>query len=63
MSQQQTVLRVQTNIPSTDVSGTYAFEFLDLYDDIPIKINKSVAELQDISKKNSEYSIGLTLPG
>ena len=63
MSQQQTVLRVQTNIPSTDVSGTYAFEFLDLYDDVPIKINKSVAELQDISKKNSDYSIGLTLPG
>lgn len=36
---------------------------LDLYTDIPIKINKSFSELQDISKKNSDYSIGLTLPG
>lgn len=36
---------------------------LDLYNDIPIKINKSFAELQDISKRNSDFSIGLSLPG
>jgi hypothetical protein len=36
---------------------------LDLYDDIPIKIDKSFAELQDISKRNSDFSIGLSLPG
>ena len=36
---------------------------LDLYTDIPIKINKSFAELQDIAKRNSDYSIGLQLPG
>jgi hypothetical protein len=36
---------------------------LDLYGDIPIKINKSFAELQDISKRNSDFSIGLSLPG
>jgi hypothetical protein len=36
---------------------------LDLYDDIPIKINKSFAELGDISKKNSDISVGLKLPG
>lgn len=41
----------------------YEYEFLDLYGDIPIKINKSFAELQDISKRNSDYSIGLQLPG
>ena len=41
----------------------YKYEFLDLYGDIPIKINKSFAELQDISKRNSDYSIGLQLPG
>lgn len=63
MSQQQTVLRVETNIPNTNITGTTEFTFLDLYSDIPIKINKSFAELQDISKKNSDYSIGLTLPG
>jgi hypothetical protein len=39
------------------------FEYLDIYEDIPIKINKSFAELQDIGKKNSDYSVGLKLPG
>jgi|688.fasta_scaffold90916_2 hypothetical protein len=62
MSQQQTVLRVKTNIPSATISGATEFQYLDLYDDIPIKINKSFAELQDISKKNSDFSIGLSLP-
>jgi hypothetical protein len=41
----------------------YQYDFLDLYGDIPIKITKSFAELQDISKRNSDYSIGLQLPG
>jgi hypothetical protein len=62
MSQQQTLLRVKTNIPSATISGATEFQYLDLYDDIPIKINKSFAELQDISKKNSDFSIGLSLP-
>lgn len=62
MSQQQTVLRVLTNVPGT-ITGTTQYEFLDLYDDIPIKINKSYAELQDIAKKNSDYSVGLQVPG
>ncbi len=39
------------------------YDTLDLYDDIPIKINRSFAELQDIGKKNSDYSVGLKLPG
>ena len=39
------------------------YDFLDLYGDVPIKINKSFAELQDIGKKNADYSIGLSLPG
>jgi hypothetical protein len=39
------------------------YDFLDLYGDIPIKINKSFAELQDISKRNSDFSTGLLLPG
>ena len=62
MSQQQTVLRVQfDNVNS--ITGIIQYEFLDLYSSIPIKINKSFAELQDISKRNSDYSIGLQLPG
>lgn len=48
------------NVPPNQPTLT---EDLDLYTDIPIKINKSFAELQDISKRNSDYSIGLSLPG
>ena len=39
------------------------YDFLDTYEDIPIVINKSFAEIQDISKKNSDHTIGLKLPG
>jgi hypothetical protein len=39
------------------------YDFLDLYSDIPITINKSFAEIQDISKRNSDYSVGVKLPG
>ena len=60
MSQQQTVLRVQSNIPGSLLP---VYEFLDLYTDIPIKLNKSFAEIQDIGKKNTDYTIGLTIPG
>jgi hypothetical protein len=63
MSQQQTVLRVITNIPHANISGATQTTTLDLYSDIPININKSFAELQDIGSKNSDYSIGLSLPG
>ncbi len=51
--------------PSTEqVSPTIlTYQNLDLDGDIPIKINKSFAELQDIGKRNSDYSIGLQLPG
>ena len=62
MSQQQTVLRVFSEL-NASTSNITLHDFLDLYSSIPIKINKSVAELQDISKKNSDYSIGLQLPG
>jgi hypothetical protein len=61
-TQQQTVLRVQFDNVNT-TTGITEYEFLDLYGDIPIKISKSFAELQDISKRNSDYSIGLQLPG
>ena len=63
MSQYQTILRVQTSIPHETISGATQYTNLDLYSAIPIKINKSFAELQDIGSKNSDYSIGLALPG
>jgi hypothetical protein len=62
MSQQQTVLRVQTNILG-QISGSTTYEFLDLYSSIPISINKSFAELGDIGRRNSDYSVGVLLPG
>lgn len=39
------------------------YDFLDLYDDIPLTINRSFAELEDIAKRNSDYSVGVKLPG
>ena len=48
---------------TTTISSPNQYEFLDLYSDIPITINKSYAEIQDISKRNSDYSIGVRLPG
>jgi len=52
-------------IPNIEVNNSevITYDTLDLYDDIPIKLNKSFAEIQDISKRNSDYSIGLLLPG
>ena len=68
---------LQSNTSGSTVSGsTYfipnsnsvnytppTYDNLDLYGDVPIKINKSFAELQDIGKKNSDFSVNLTLPG
>ena len=39
------------------------FDYLDTYSSIPIQITRSYAELQDISTKNSDVSINVTLPG
>jgi surface protein len=69
---QQTILRVETGkttynqvlFPSPGtVYNLPVYESLDLYASVPIKINKSYAEIQDISKKNSDYSVPLSLPG
>lgn len=47
----------------TNFGQILSYDTLDLYTDIPLKLNKSFAELQDISKRNSDYSLGLSLPG
>ena len=57
------IVNVRTIYLNSTPTQVGLYEFLDLYGDIPIKINKSFAELQDISKRNSDYSIGLQLPG
>ena len=64
---QQTILRVETGRTKslTQASETIQvpiYETLDLYKDAPIKINKSFAEIQDIGKKNSDYSVPLSVP-
>ena len=48
---------------TTNFSEVLSYDTLDLYTDIPLKLNKSFAELQDIGKRNSDYSVGLSLPG
>jgi hypothetical protein len=58
--QQQTVLRVQKINVTT---GSTEYEVLDLYSSIPIKVTKNYADLQDISKKNSDTSLNILLPG
>jgi hypothetical protein len=70
---QQTILRVETGkdnevIIIDPISGDRTVEVpvydtLDLYSSVPIKINKSYAEVQDIAKKNSDYSVPIALPG
>jgi hypothetical protein len=45
------------------ITPVFKYEFLDLYSSVPIKINRSFAELQDIAKRNSDYSIGIQIPG
>jgi hypothetical protein len=47
----------------TTFTEVLSYDTLDLYTDIPLKLNKSFAELQDIGKRNSDYSVGLALPG
>lgn len=47
----------------TSFGEVISYDTLDLYTDIPLKLNKSFAELQDIGKRNSDYSVGLSLPG
>ena len=37
--------------------------FLDLYQDEPVNLNLSFAEIEDITKKNSAFSQSFTLPG
>jgi len=48
---------------TTSLTEIISYDNLDLYTDIPLKLNKSFAELQDIGKRNSDYSVGLSLPG
>lgn len=45
----------------TTVNGNHIY--LDLYQNEPVLLNMSFAELQDITKKNSNFSQTFTLPG
>lgn len=39
------------------------FGDIQLYDNVPVSLNYSVAEIQDISKKNSSFSKTINIPG
>jgi hypothetical protein len=39
------------------------FGNVELYDNVPVSLNYSVAEIQDISKKNTSFSKTIVLPG
>ena len=43
MSSQQTLLRIDTNIPHATNTGATKYEFLETYTDIPIKIKKTIS--------------------
>jgi hypothetical protein len=50
------MLRIRTTVNNEDI-------FLDLYKNEPVLLSLSFAELQDITKKNSNYSKAFSLPG
>ena len=54
---------VSSIIFTSVATPTFKYEALDLYNSVPIKIVKSYAELTDISKKNTDYSYNIQLPG
>ena len=57
--QQQTILRVQLN----NITGNTQYQILDTIASIPIKVTRNYADLTDISKKNSDTALSLSLPG
>jgi len=50
------MLRIRTTVNNEDI-------FLDLYKNEPVLLSLSFAELQDITKKNSNFSKAFSLPG
>ena len=50
------MLRIRTTVNNNNI-------FLDLYKNEPVLLSLSFAELQDITKKNSNYSKAFALPG
>jgi hypothetical protein len=50
------MLQIRTTVQTENI-------FLDLYQDEPVLLSLSFAELQDITKKNSAFSKGFSLPG
>jgi len=46
------------------VSGANIVEYeLDLYDNVPLPINKSIIDIQNIAERKSDFSKTITLPG
>lgn len=47
-----------------NVSGQVVKSFnVDLFDDVPMPVNKSIVDIKEPEKRNSDYTLSITLPG
>jgi hypothetical protein len=54
----------QNRLVINQVAGANIVEYeLDLYDDVPLPINKSIIDIQNIAERKSDFTKTITLPG
>jgi hypothetical protein len=54
----------QNRLVINQVAGANIVEYeLDLYDNVPLPINKSIIDIQNIAERKSDFSKTITLPG
>lgn len=57
-------MNTQLIIMSSGVTTTYASSgTVDLYDNVPVSLNYSIADIKEPQKRNSDYSKTVTVPG
>jgi len=54
----------QNRLIINQVSGASIVEYeLDLYDNVPLPINKSIIDIQNVAERKSDFTKSITLPG
>ena len=54
----------QNRLVINQIAGANIVEYeLDLYDDVPLPINKSIIDIQNIAERKSDFTKTITLPG
>lgn len=54
----------QNRLIINQIAGANIVEYeLDLYDNVPLPINKSIIDIQNIAERKSDFSKTITLPG